>query len=81
MSVYLFGEHAGHLGRRADSIARRHGADHIDYTEPCGERRGWFSCANLGPPFDEARARAVLADIARAGLLPVSRQSLRPSGI
>jgi len=62
-----FGLHAGHLTAQADRIARRHGACHINYTEPRGERRGWFNCDNRGSPFDEAVAKAVMADIDAAG--------------
>ena len=67
MSEHHFGLHSGHLSVKADKIARRHGADHTNYTEPHGERRGWFSCPNLGAPFDAAVAEAVLSDIAAAG--------------
>lgn len=67
MSEYFFGLHAGHLTARADRIARRHGAWHVNYTEPRGERRGWFACPNRGNPFDERTATAVMADIEAAG--------------
>jgi len=56
--------HTGHLTARADQIAGRHG---VNYTEPCGERRGWFACPNRGPSFYQLIARAVIADIDRAG--------------
>jgi hypothetical protein len=67
VSEYLFGLHNGHLTAVADQIAGRHGAWHINYTEPCGERRGWFACPNRGPSFYQVIARAVMADIDRAG--------------
>lgn len=67
MSEYFFGLHRGHLTSKADQIARRHGADHTNYTEPNGEKRGWFSGPNRGEPFDRQLARAVIADIEEAG--------------
>lgn len=68
MSEYFFGLHAGHLTARADKIAKRHGAWHVNYTDPgTGQRRGWFGCHNRGAPFDGATARAVMTDIKTAG--------------
>lgn len=67
MSEHFFGVHQGHLTTKADQIAKRHGAVHINYTEPRGEKRGWFACPNRGHPFDQEVARAVLADIEAAG--------------
>ena len=67
VSEYVFGLHDGHLTAVADQIAGRHGAWHVNYTEPCGERRGWFACPNRGPSFYQVIARAVMADIDRAG--------------
>lgn len=63
MSEFNFGGHRGHLPARADKIAKRHGAWHTNYTEPRGEKRGWFSCPNRGAPFDVKTARAVIADL------------------
>jgi hypothetical protein len=34
MSEYMFGLHQGHLTAKADQIAERHGAWHVNYTEP-----------------------------------------------
>jgi hypothetical protein len=67
MSEYMFGLHSGHLTARADTIAKRHGAWHVNYTEPRGKRRGWFACPNRGSPFDQAVAKRVREDIDRAG--------------
>lgn len=67
MGDYFFGLHSGHLTAKADRIARKHNAYHVNYTEPRGERRGWFGCQNLGNPFDQNRARAVMADIDQVG--------------
>lgn len=71
MSEYMFGLHSGHLTAKADKIAERHGAWHVNHTEPRGERRGWFACPNRGRPFDQAIADAVWADIEAAGGLDV----------
>jgi hypothetical protein len=67
MSEHFFGLHKGHLAARADKIAERHGASHVNYTEPRGEKRGWFVCPNRGEPFDTRTAVAVMADIDAAG--------------
>lgn len=67
MSEHCFGLHSGHLIAKADKIAARHDAWHTNYTEPRGERRGWFSCKNLGEPFDSCTRKAVMEDIEKAG--------------
>lgn len=67
MSEHFFGLGPGHLPKRADRIARKHGAYLVNFTEPRGERRHWFACANQGEPFDSATARAVLDDLHAAG--------------
>jgi hypothetical protein len=67
VSEFQFGLHDGHLTAKAQAIAERHGADHINYTEPRGRKRGWFACRNSGSPFDQATARAVLDDLEAAG--------------
>jgi len=67
MSDHFFALHTGHLTAKADKIAQRHDAWHVNYTEPNGQRRGWFACRNRGNPFDQATANAVMSDIDRAG--------------
>ena len=67
MGEYMFGLHSGHLTAKAEQIAKKHDAWHTNYTEPNGRKRGWFSCKNLGSPFDQATARAVLDDIEAVG--------------
>jgi len=67
MSEHFFGLHQGHYRDEANAIAEKHDAWHVNYTEPNGERRGWFACHNHGAPFDAATAKAVLQDIAAAG--------------
>jgi hypothetical protein len=67
MSKFLFGEHDGHLHMRADQIARKYGAAHVNYIEPDGRRRGWFCCPDRGSPLNENCATTVLTAIERAG--------------
>lgn len=63
MSQYFFGLYNGHLTAR---LVKRVEAEYpdvavINYTEPNGHKRGWFSGPNLGAPFDGAMARDVMA--------------------
>ena len=67
MGEYFFGLHDGHLRTAADKIANKHGAEHVNFTEPTGRKRGWFAGPNRGEPFDSRLASAVMADIDRAG--------------
>lgn len=68
MSEHFFGLHAGHLSKRADDIAGKHGAWHVNYTDPgTGERRGWFATHNRGNPFDRDTANAVMSAIDAVG--------------
>jgi len=81
MSEHFFLTGKGHLGKRADKIARKHGATLVNYTDPgcgCGygctgdcpeNRRHWFACDNLGEPFNGATARAVECDLRQAKIL------------
>ncbi len=73
MGVFLFGCHAGHLGAKADRIAHKHGAEHVNHTEPHGRRCGWFEAPNRGEPFNGARANGVWRDIDKAGGLDALR--------
>lgn len=68
MSEHMFGAGPGHLPKRADKIARKHGAYLVNYTEPRGEKRHWFCCPNLGHPFDGATASAVMDALRAAGV-------------
>lgn len=67
MGEYFFGLHNGHLKAVAGKIAKKHGATHVNFTEPTGRKRGWFSGPNRGEPFDSRLASAVMADIDKAG--------------
>lgn len=64
---YHFGLHKGHLIDKANKIAKKHKASHINFTEYLGEKRGWFACENLGEPHNSAIAKAVMADIELIG--------------
>ena len=70
MSEYFFGLGSGHLPRRADRVAKKHGAWLCNYTEFDGQKRHWFACVNRGHPFDRATADAVLADLRAAAIIP-----------
>lgn len=67
MSQHHFGLFRGHLSRKLMSAieTRYPEVDVINYTEPRGEKRGWFCAPNRGEPFDSATARGVL-DYARS---------------
>lgn len=68
MSEYFFGLHSGHLSDKANRIAKKHGAGHVNYIEPgTNEKRGWFYCHNQGSPYDQLTADAVMEDIEEAG--------------
>jgi len=73
MGEHLFGYGPGHLPRRADKIAAEHGARLVNYTLPRGEKVHWFTCPNMGAPFDGATAEAVLDDLRKAGLISNER--------
>lgn len=70
MRTFHFGLGQGHLPeRRTQKIARKHGAELVNYTEPRGEKRHWFNAENLGEPFDSRRAREVLGELRSAGII------------
>lgn len=77
----MFGLGSGWLPKRANTIARKHGATLVNYTDAqcmCGwgcnphtckqSRRHWFAGPNLGHPFDQAMAAAVKRDLEKAGI-------------
>jgi hypothetical protein len=64
---FAFGRHRSHLTARADEIARRHGAWHINATDLDGTRRGWFECPDRGPETNADVVRDVLTDVEVAG--------------
>jgi hypothetical protein len=63
MSEHYFGLYQGHLTAR---LVKRVEAmfSHVsvvNYTEPRGEKRGWFAGPNRGDPYDRIMAESVLA--------------------
>jgi hypothetical protein len=75
MSEFHFGVGNGRVNsgtaRRIDKIAAKHDATFVAVTLPGNGPRYWFSCANLGHPFDGAIRDAVIADLTTAGLWPI----------
>ncbi len=76
MSEYMFGLGGGWLGAKAEAIARKHGAELVNYIDSycaCGHgcnphtckmaRRHWFATRNLGAPHDQQTADAVLGEL------------------
>lgn len=81
-SEYMFGGGRGHLSRKADEIAGRHGASLCNYTDTsctCGKgcrphscpksRRHWFATVNMGDPFNTQTAVAVIEELRAEGLI------------
>ena len=55
--------------KRAESIAKRHGADLVEaFKLPGVGYQRWFTAPNLGAPFDDATRDAVQADLDAAGV-------------
>jgi hypothetical protein len=67
IAEFTFGVHYGHLTDEADKIAQRHNANHINYTDDNGTRRGWFVTSHRGELQNEKVAQRVLRDIDAAG--------------
>jgi hypothetical protein len=73
MSEFMFGVGRTPISRatakKVYAIAREHG---FHFTSGCFPGDGymhWFSGPNRGNPFDQACERAIMADVAKAGLL------------
>ena len=77
MSVFIFGAGRGHLGSKAATIARQHGAELVNYTDAeckCGRgcspgkcsasKRHWFESQNCGHPIDAHREAKVMGILA-----------------
>lgn len=69
MAEFCFGVGLGFLGKKADRIARKHGAWLVNHQDATGVKRHWFETWNRGNPFDRQTAEAVMADLQLAGLL------------
>jgi len=63
MSEHCFGLYRGHLSaglvKRVE--AKFPHVSVVNFTEPRGDKRGWFSGPNRGDPFDRDMAERVLA--------------------
>lgn len=82
MSEFLFLAGKGHLPRKAEAAAKKHGATLVNYTDPgcsCGHgcarnckanRRHWFAAPNRGNPFDQRTEAAVRDELKAAGVTP-----------
>jgi hypothetical protein len=74
MSDYMFGVTRKRLTQRqiaqCDRICKEQGAKDFVYigTTPGTDVRGWFTCENLGEPFNGAIARAVRLALEAEGL-------------
>lgn len=63
MSEYFFGLYRGHLSAKLIRAVERKFPEVsvVNYTEPRGEKRGWFAGPNRGSPFDDRLGQAVMA--------------------
>jgi hypothetical protein len=63
MSEHHFGLYRGHLSARLIQRIEKKFPEVsvVNYTEPRGEKRGWFSGPNRGSPFDRAMSSEVLS--------------------
>ncbi len=75
MSEYMFGSGRGDVpaakARKIDRIAQKHGAGFVNPTLPGDGPTAWFATRTRGEPFNGETARAVMADLEAAGLLPI----------
>lgn len=83
MSEYMFGGGKGWLPEKANTIARKHGAELCNYADPgcrcgygCGphddcpeNKRHWFAVINRGEPFNSTTERAVMGALRAAGII------------
>jgi hypothetical protein len=75
-NLYQFGMGEGHLPKgKVKRVLHDHpGAELVNYTEPGnGRKRHWFNLENWGQAQNSERAKAVLADLRRAGILAEAR--------
>ena len=81
MSEHFFGLFSGHPKqkwcKRAEKVAKKHGAWVTVFNDPADGYRGWFSCRNRGNPIDDAIADAVLDDLSAKGLWPIPEELLK----
>ena len=62
-SEYLFAPQDGHASKRAAAIAKKHGAELVNYVDENGVKRHWYSTKNTGsgPEVAEAVISAIAA--------------------
>jgi hypothetical protein len=48
---YIFGLGPGHLSEAARTAAGKRGAEVVNFTEPDGYERHWYTCDNLGDAY------------------------------
>jgi len=73
MHKKFFSLHDGHLLAKADTIARRHGGQHVN-TIDAGKPRGWFEVPNTGGLVDDRLISAITRDIEAAGGIEALRR-------
>lgn len=82
MGEYSFGishtKPTRNIARVMRKIAERHSAYFIEATLPGTGYQRWFSGPNRGAPFDQAMKDAVIDDLIKAGIDPVTGRDLRP---
>ena len=76
MSQFQFGLGSGHLSRKVErAVEKQTSAVLINYREPGGRKRHWFSGPNYGAPFDGNLAKQV-DDIVRENATKADRKLL-----
>lgn len=66
--------------KKVQKIAREHDFHFVSGKFPGQGYQHWFAGPNLGAPFDDANARAIEADLAKAGLLTLEGKILPKRG-
>ena len=69
-NLHHFGMGRGHLPKEAAKIAKKHGAELVNYVEPgTNVKRHWFNKANEGSPLDQHVAHMVFSDLRQARII------------
>lgn len=73
MAEFFFGVGRGKVSKReyarVEAIAKSHYADFTNLNMPEGPRF-WFSCQNLGEPFNSRTAARVMAEVGKVEVMP-----------
>jgi len=59
--------------KRIQRIAENHDAEFVNFQEPNGEFRYWFSCDNKGEPFDSSTANYVMKEVGQVKTITKKR--------